>query len=329
MEEENEKWKKAVVIYVIGAAPSIGTIERFIASNWNFAAKPRIFYHNEGYFVVLFHTIEDKNEVLYTGPHTIGNKPIILKSWTAEFNFYDEVLKEIPLWVSFPNLPLNCWGKITLSRIASTLGCPIYADECTSSAAKISYARVLIEMDISKELPTSVVVQDPMGKSFEQKVEYDWVPTYCQKYCTVGHDCSNMKGYGEPQDRPQGYEQQKYQRPPQKKGGQLQHTKMQKPVVQWVAKEPSKQNEGEKGNQSQQEHNDKGEKDKEAWQKASGRGSHSKQSNQQQVVRKITNGFTPLREDTMLEQNSWADKVEEQERMQENTGQEPQKITSA
>ncbi|XP_019238403.1 PREDICTED: uncharacterized protein LOC109218493 [Nicotiana attenuata] len=206
MEEENEKWKKAVVMYVIGVAPSIGTMERFIASNWNFAAKPRVYYHNEGYFVVLFNTIEDKNEVLYTGPHTIGNKPIILKSWTADFNFYDEVLKEIPLWVSFPNLPLNCLGKITLSRIASILGCPIYADECTSSAARILYARVLIEMDISKELPTSVVVLDPTGKNFEQKVEYDWVPTYCQKCCMVGHDCSNMKGHRETQDRTQGYE---------------------------------------------------------------------------------------------------------------------------
>ncbi|XP_075079920.1 uncharacterized protein LOC142165218 [Nicotiana tabacum] len=111
--------------------------------------------------------MDDKNEVLYSGPHTMGAKPLILKSWSADFDLYNEVLKTIPLWVSFPNLPLNCWGRMTLSRIASGLGCPIYADECTTNTSKIFYARVLIEMDISKELPKCIKIQDPAGKEFE------------------------------------------------------------------------------------------------------------------------------------------------------------------
>ncbi|XP_070035466.1 uncharacterized protein [Nicotiana tomentosiformis] len=143
--------------------------------------------------------MEDKNKVLYSGTHTIGNKPIILKSWSADFNFYDEVLKTIPQWVSFPNLPLNYWGKITLSRIASGLGCPIYADDCISSTTRISYARVLIEMDISKELPKCIIVQDPPGKEFEHVVEYDWVPQYCHKCLMVGHDFVVTQEVAEPQ----------------------------------------------------------------------------------------------------------------------------------
>ncbi|XP_075077311.1 uncharacterized protein LOC142164046 [Nicotiana tabacum] len=198
MANETEKWQKAIILYVIGTSPSIGTMERFIASQWNFAAKPKVYYHNEGYFVILFNTMEDKNEVLYSGTHTIGNKPIILKSWSADFNFYDEVLKTIPLWVSFSNLPLNCWGKITLSRIASGLGFPIYADECTSSTTRISYARVLIEIDILKKLPKCIIVQDPYGKEFEQVVEYDWVPQYCHKCLMVGHDCAVTQAVAEP-----------------------------------------------------------------------------------------------------------------------------------
>lgn len=57
---ENEKWKKAIMPYVIGESPPIGATERFIASQWNFAAKPKVYYHNEGYFVILFNTVEDK-----------------------------------------------------------------------------------------------------------------------------------------------------------------------------------------------------------------------------------------------------------------------------
>lgn len=107
MEHENEKWQKVVILYIIGDSPSIGALERFIASQWNFAAKPKIYYHNEGYFIILFNNMEGKNEVLYSGPHTIGTKPLILKSWPADFNLYNEVLKTIPLCANFPNLPLN------------------------------------------------------------------------------------------------------------------------------------------------------------------------------------------------------------------------------
>lgn len=124
----------------------------------------------------------------------MGVKPLILKSWTKDFDLYNEVLKTIPLWVSFPNLPLKSWGRLTLSRIARGLGTPLYADECTSNASRISYARVLIEMDISKELPKCIKIQYPSGKEFEQMVEYDWVLQYCKKCLMVGHDCERDQG---------------------------------------------------------------------------------------------------------------------------------------
>ncbi|XP_016443783.2 uncharacterized protein LOC107769116 [Nicotiana tabacum] len=243
MTDETKKWQKTIILYVIGTFPSIGTMERFIASQWNFAAKPKVYYHNGRYFVILFNTMEDKNEVMYSGPHTLGNKPIILKSWSVDFNFYDEVLKTIPLWVSFPNLPLNCWGNITLSRIASGLGCPIYADECTSSTVRISYVRVLIEMDISKEFPKCIIVQDLSRKEFEQVVEYDWVPQYCHEYLMVGHDCAVTQEIAEPHIERQrdGQQKQKFvvlnqQDKTYKTRGNMQQAKAQKPTVQWVAR---------------------------------------------------------------------------------------------
>lgn len=49
---------------------------------------------------------------------------------------------------AIPNLPLNCWEMVTLSRISSVLGNPIYADECMTKAGRISFARVLIEIDV-------------------------------------------------------------------------------------------------------------------------------------------------------------------------------------
>lgn len=51
---------------------------------------------------------EVKEKLLFEGPYMIASRPVIVKDWRADFCLKDEVLKEIPLWVRLPNLPLNC-----------------------------------------------------------------------------------------------------------------------------------------------------------------------------------------------------------------------------
>ncbi|XP_021765919.1 uncharacterized protein LOC110730423 [Chenopodium quinoa] len=117
-------------------------------------------------------------------------KPAIIKPWSPKFDFGAEILRTIPLWVKFPNLPLNCWGPETLSRIGSFLGIPICSDECTTRQLKVSFARVLIEIDVTKPLPKSVFVESPSKETLELKVVYEWTPPFCSKCNKVGHDCS-------------------------------------------------------------------------------------------------------------------------------------------
>ncbi|XP_019232866.1 PREDICTED: uncharacterized protein LOC109213514 [Nicotiana attenuata] len=191
VEKETEKWKMAVIMYVVRDTPSIGAVERFIAFKWNFVTKPKVYYRNEGYFVVKFSSIEERNEVLYSGPSTINSRPVITKAWAPDFDFEEEVLKTLPLWVKLPNLHLNCWGADSLSRIGSGLGTPIYADECTTKVERISYARILVEMDITRPLPMKITVKDPNGRKFEQAVTYDWKPVYCSTCLQLGHNCLN------------------------------------------------------------------------------------------------------------------------------------------
>lgn len=55
---------------------------------------------------------------------------------------------------------------------------------------RVSYARLLVEMDVTEQLPDSVMIEDPNGVVIEQKVVYDWKPSFCQKWFDVGHDCN-------------------------------------------------------------------------------------------------------------------------------------------
>lgn len=141
--------------------------------------------------MVRLNSIEDKETVLCLGPYTMNRKPIIIHEWNADFKFGEEVLCMIPLWVRLPNLPINCWGNLTLSRIGSVLGRPIYADECTTRIERISYAQILVEMDVTRTLPNMIKVQDPEGQLVDQEVEYDWKPSYCPKCLKIGHICQD------------------------------------------------------------------------------------------------------------------------------------------
>ncbi|KAF3631875.1 hypothetical protein FXO38_26420 [Capsicum annuum] len=146
---ETGRWKKALILYVVGASPTIGSLERLIAKQWNFAAKLKLYYHNEGYFVVLFNSLEDREAVLLPGPYMLNNKPIILKVWSEKFDFSAEVSTTLPIWVKFSNLLLNCWSQGALSRISSAIGNHLFADDCTTRVERISYAGVLIEMNVT------------------------------------------------------------------------------------------------------------------------------------------------------------------------------------
>lgn len=72
----------------MGETPSIGAVLRFVSLNWNHVQKPKGFLHDDGYFIVHFTSVSDKNAVLYGGPSSLNNGPIIIKPWTLSTRRY-------------------------------------------------------------------------------------------------------------------------------------------------------------------------------------------------------------------------------------------------
>lgn len=97
----------------------------------------------------------------------------MLKCMPSCFDFDDHELLHIPLWITFPGLPLECWNAKVLSKIASKVGTPITTDEMTESKKRVSYARILVEVDVSKELTKIVPLRMPNGRDRDQIVKYE------------------------------------------------------------------------------------------------------------------------------------------------------------
>lgn len=189
LEKESAKWKNAIILYVIGEEPTIAYLKNYLQTQCGILGEFEIYYHNEGYFLVRFELSSDKDRMVYEGPYMLSSRPIIVKSWVADFSLEKEVLREVPLWVRLPKLPLNFWSGDSLSRIGSVIGKPVCADECTTLPKRISYARLLIEVDITKPILYKIQIEGEEGKMIEQQVFYEWVPMFCQQCHKVGHIC--------------------------------------------------------------------------------------------------------------------------------------------
>jgi len=73
------------------------------------------------------------------------------------------------------------------------VGKPISTDSITASRGQFSYARVLIEIDASKELVKSVAFKLPSGKLRIQPVQYEYEPKFCAFCKAFGHSGKGCK----------------------------------------------------------------------------------------------------------------------------------------
>eukprot|EP00258_Populus_trichocarpa_P031986 XP_024448005.1 uncharacterized protein LOC18109494 isoform X1 [Populus trichocarpa] len=140
----------------------------------------------------------DMFEVLSRGPYYVFGQPLILKIMPEFFDFATSEMVRMPVWVRFPNLPLQCWSPLCLSKLASVIGKPVHSDTSTNSMTRLSYARVLIEIDLLADLPTSINIILPNGDSLSQKVMYESLPRFCKQCRTRGHTtstCTNKSSH--------------------------------------------------------------------------------------------------------------------------------------
>ncbi|XP_058784810.1 uncharacterized protein LOC131659670 [Vicia villosa] len=186
-------WEHTLIMYVLGKELSMNDVKQFMLRTWNFIQLPELFYHDDGYFLMKFKNNKEKKMVLLRGPYSIHNMPTILKNWCLEFNFQRDMIRTIPVWIKLPNLPLQMWGASSFGKIGSVVGKPLFTDECTDNKSRISYARILVEIDITKKQKESVTIKDCEGKKFNQPIEFEWKPKYCDTCQKVGHQCEKEK----------------------------------------------------------------------------------------------------------------------------------------
>lgn len=92
----------------------------------------------------------------------------------------------IPIWVKLPNLPLNCWGSDSLSRIFC------WVCRCMQMSALLLRLEFHLLGCSSKWMLLSLFLSVfglRTGKGMCSSKRYDWTPPFCQDCQMVGHSC--------------------------------------------------------------------------------------------------------------------------------------------
>lgn len=172
-------WGSCLLGCFAGRFPGLKALQSLV-DTWK--VKCSIMAHYNGWILFQFEHEQEMNKVLAEGPYFVFGRGLLLRSPPENFCFLDEDFSIVPVWIQLHNLPLQCWTNKAISRIASKVGNPLCTDRITQERKRISYARVLVEIDASKDPCEEFEVTLPSGISYMQYVEYENLPKYC-KYC--------------------------------------------------------------------------------------------------------------------------------------------------
>ncbi|XP_070008393.1 uncharacterized protein [Nicotiana sylvestris] len=170
-------------------------------------------------------------------------KPMIVKPSKSDMEITKEQMDNIPIWVRMVGLDVKYWGRTSLTKITGLIGKSLRTDAATTKRERLTYARVLVEVKLNHEYPTSIRFENEAGKIVEQKIHYEWKPVMCEKCRNYGHELNECP---------------KFINEEHEKNEKKQELEMQEKIVQQNAGEGTQQGQTQIEKEEQQIQNQQG-----------------------------------------------------------------------
>ena len=188
VESEIEYWQQAVLCSVLGANPPFEIIQGFIKRIWAKFEIDKIVMVRKGVLLVRFGNIQDQIEVVRKGIYFFDSKPFIVRSWNPDMDLHTDKISSLPLWIQLPALDVKYWGADSLGKIGSLIGIPLKTDRFTKDRTMLSYARLLIDIQLDSSFPEFIDFFNDNDVLVRQEVFYEWKPVKCDFCHMLGHE---------------------------------------------------------------------------------------------------------------------------------------------
>ncbi|KAJ8630519.1 hypothetical protein MRB53_023842 [Persea americana] len=167
-----------------GRRPSLERVEHWIHASWRLSRPCLISLTDKGHFIFRFNSQEDRDSTVGQSPFPFDKKKLLLLPWTPGQS-EDSWPAITPVWIRLRGLPFHCWSSDILMSIASTIGKPLRLDEITATQRILSFARILVNLDVATPCPKFISVDLEGDGMVEVEIQYDNIP--CSECLSAGH----------------------------------------------------------------------------------------------------------------------------------------------
>lgn len=185
-------WKQTLILKVWGRTVNYNYLLRRLRSLWHPKASMELIAIENDHYLAKFASVDDYKFAKFEGPWMVLEHYLIIKSWTPNFDPHADITEKVLVWVRFPCLPIEYFDVGFLTRVGSKIGTPIKVDEATGMASRGKFARLCVEVDITKPLLSRFKLHGQV-----RRIEYEGIHLVCFECGVYGHKkeaCHVRKG---------------------------------------------------------------------------------------------------------------------------------------
>ncbi|CAI0435221.1 unnamed protein product [Linum tenue] len=176
------QWRSALIVKVLGRSFPFPVVSRRLESLWAKCGVIQISSLTYGYYAVRFLSQFDYEQAAAGGPWRIGEYYLTVRPWRKNFNPSCAEVATTMVLARLPGLPSEFINKEAAERIAERIGRPIRVDRATQTGERGRYARVCVEVDLSKPLLSKYKIE---GSTYY--IEYEGLHQICSECGKYGH----------------------------------------------------------------------------------------------------------------------------------------------
>ncbi|XP_058746880.1 uncharacterized protein LOC131619849 [Vicia villosa] len=184
-------WRRGVIVKLLGRKIGYKALEARLRQMWVRRGMISIVDLGNDYYLVAFSHEDDKNVALSDGSWFIYDHYLTVKEWCPNFHSESDTIERVTVWLRIAGLPIEYYDPIILTTIGNRIGKTVKVDKTTSQVERGKYARICVEVDLSKPLLAMFTIKKKM-----YKIEYEGLHLICLVCGRFGHykeGCSENK----------------------------------------------------------------------------------------------------------------------------------------
>ncbi|CAI0387118.1 unnamed protein product [Linum tenue] len=178
-------WQKTLVVRLLGLRIGFVTMCNRLKGLWRPCGAMEVKDLDHDCFLVKLDNEQDYFRALTDGPWVIHDHYLVVQQWTPKFKASDPLPKTMIVWVQLPALKIHFYHKEVLNTLGNLIGRTIKLDYHTLTQQRAKFARLAVEVDLSRHLVPRIWLDDEW-----QKVEYENLPEICFKCGKIGHSAA-------------------------------------------------------------------------------------------------------------------------------------------